>query len=147
MHAQDQNNKMATLFSYFGKSPKTAATPGKKSNSSPSEQARQADGPKCDTSSTTGGTPVSSKTKSKLQSKASSKDSKQPKARDRTDRVCSSFQPGEIVWAKLEGHPSWPSMICAHPTTGRHVEDLGKSKQVHVQFFGEPPSRGWVSQR
>ena len=110
---------MATLFSYFKKSPKVAATPGTKSNTSPKEQAQQ---PK----EKNGTTPV------------------RPKV---PDLKIQSTDVGDVVWAKMEGHPWWPSMICKHPSTGKHIKKTGKFFDVHVQFFGQPPSRGWVRKR
>eukprot|EP00112_Aurelia_sp_Birch-Aquarium-sp1_P001465 Seg1159.3 transcript_id=Seg1159.3/GoldUCD/mRNA.D3Y31 product="DNA mismatch repair protein Msh6" protein_id=Seg1159.3/GoldUCD/D3Y31 len=110
---------MATLFSYFKKSPKVATTPGAKSNTSPKEQAQQ---PK----EKNGATPV------------------RPKV---PDLKIQATDLGDVVWAKMEGHPWWPSMICKHPTTGKHIKKTGKFFDLHVQFFGQPPSRGWVRKR
>ncbi|GFO37513.1 DNA mismatch repair protein msh6 [Plakobranchus ocellatus] len=53
---------------------------------------------------------------------------------------------GDLVWSKLEGYPYWPSLVCNHPTEKVHVKG-GKSKQVHVQFFDEPPTRAWIKER
>ncbi|CAL1537586.1 unnamed protein product [Lymnaea stagnalis] len=50
---------------------------------------------------------------------------------------------GDVVWAKLEGFPWWPSLVCNHPTQNTHYKG-GKIAQVHVQFFDEPPSRAWI---
>ncbi|XP_067666471.1 DNA mismatch repair protein Msh6-like [Haliotis asinina] len=53
------------------------------------------------------------------------------------------FQPGAVVWAKLEGYPWWPSLVCNHPTEKKHTKG-GKQVQLHVQFFDDPSSRAWV---
>ncbi|XP_042189105.1 DNA mismatch repair protein Msh6, partial [Callorhinchus milii] len=55
------------------------------------------------------------------------------------------FSPGDLVWAKLEGYPWWPSLVYDHPTTDEFLRGKGKSLRVHVQFFDDPPTRGWVS--
>ena len=49
----------------------------------------------------------------------------------------------DVVWAKLEGFPWWPSLVCPHPTTANHIK-AGKQPQVHVQFFDEPICRAWI---
>ncbi|XP_046358330.1 DNA mismatch repair protein Msh6-like [Haliotis rufescens] len=53
------------------------------------------------------------------------------------------FELGAVVWAKLEGYPWWPSLVCNHPTQKKHVKG-GKQVQLHVQFFDDPPSRAWI---
>ena len=63
--------------------------------------------------------------------------------------------PWLLTWAKMEGHPWWPAMVSPHPSTGevwrrpggRRREGEGGGEMVHVQFFGQPPTRGWVSIR
>nr|XP_006131820.2 DNA mismatch repair protein Msh6 [Pelodiscus sinensis] len=62
--------------------------------------------------------------------------------------VCSvscDYSPGDLVWAKMEGYPWWPCLVYNHPTEGTLVRVKGKSSRVHVQFFDESPTRGWVS--
>uniref|UniRef100_A0A3Q3ILE9 DNA mismatch repair protein n=1 Tax=Monopterus albus TaxID=43700 RepID=A0A3Q3ILE9_MONAL len=56
-----------------------------------------------------------------------------------------SFSSGALVWAKLEGHPWWPCMVVPQPLTGQQIRDLGRDQRIHVHFFDEPPTRGWVS--
>ncbi|XP_072436706.1 DNA mismatch repair protein Msh6 [Chiloscyllium punctatum] len=55
------------------------------------------------------------------------------------------FAPGDLVWAKLEGYPWWPSLVYNHPTAEEYLRGKGKSLRIHVQFFDDPPTRGWVS--
>ena len=128
---------MATLFSYFTKSPKSTKpsspicgdTAEKKKNKSPKEGAK-------------GFSPIG-------QEKANQPDGNSRRASlqksnptsDGSDTVRIAMC--EIVWAKLEGHPWWPSLICNHPTQGVYL----RGKRCHVQFFGEPPSRAWVDKR
>lgn len=59
------------------------------------------------------------------------------------------FSPGDLVWAKMEGYPWWPCLVYNHPFDGTFIREKGKSKsvRVHVQFFDDSPTRGWVSKR
>lgn len=120
---------MATLFSYFTKTPKSkkpsspvcGETADKKKNHSPKEEAQ-------------GFKPINGE-KAKMNEQTTAKSSKSeglPKI-----ELC------DILWAKLEGHPWWPSLVCNHPTQGVFQQ----KEKVHVQFFGEPPSRAWVKRR
>lgn len=53
----------------------------------------------------------------------------------------------ELVWAKLEGYPWWPSMVTEHPKTHQCTKEERKQMYIHVQFFDNPPSRGWVKEK
>ncbi|XP_065595645.1 DNA mismatch repair protein Msh6 isoform X2 [Cyrtonyx montezumae] len=55
------------------------------------------------------------------------------------------YSPGDLVWAKMEGYPWWPCLIYNHPTEGTIVRGKGGSARIHVQFFDDTPTRGWVS--
>uniref|UniRef100_A0A8C9QSL3 DNA mismatch repair protein n=1 Tax=Spermophilus dauricus TaxID=99837 RepID=A0A8C9QSL3_SPEDA len=57
------------------------------------------------------------------------------------------FSPGDLVWAKMEGYPWWPCLVYNHPFDGTFTREKGKSVRVHVQFFDDSPTRGWVSKR
>jgi hypothetical protein len=35
-------------------------------------------------------------------------------------------------------------MICNHPTQNKHTDGKGDRLKIHVQFFDDPVSRGWV---
>lgn len=59
----------------------------------------------------------------------------------------SDFQAGDLVWARLEGYPWWPSMVCNHPTQNKYTEGKNDKLNVHVQFFDDPVSRGWVKSK
>ncbi|KAL8185154.1 UNVERIFIED_CONTAM: DNA mismatch repair protein msh6 [Gekko kuhli] len=60
------------------------------------------------------------------------------------ESVLSELTPGDLVWAKLEGYPWWPCLVYNHPTEGTFVRGRGRSARIHVQFFDDEPSRGWV---
>ncbi|XP_031212655.1 DNA mismatch repair protein Msh6 [Mastomys coucha] len=57
------------------------------------------------------------------------------------------FSPGDLVWAKMEGYPWWPCLVYNHPFDGTFIRKKGKSVRVHVQFFDDSPTRGWVNKR
>ena len=54
------------------------------------------------------------------------------------------FVPGTIVWAKLDGYPWWPGIVCKHPAMQTHFKTTKGRDFVHVQYFESPPSRSWV---
>lgn len=54
---------------------------------------------------------------------------------------------GDIVWAKLDNFPWWPGMICDDPKIkSLEMIDSGK-RNLHVLFFGKPPTHDWVNER
>lgn len=57
------------------------------------------------------------------------------------------LKPGELVWAKMEGYPYWPAMLINHHVDQKMLRGSKSSQECHVQFFGEPQTRGWVSMR
>ena len=54
------------------------------------------------------------------------------------------MKPGELVWAKIEGYPYWPAMITNHVPHHKMLRGSESDRECHVQFFGEPQTRGWV---
>jgi len=50
---------------------------------------------------------------------------------------------GDVLWAKLPDFPWWPGMICKEPKSGK----IFNKEKVHLQFFGDPPTRDWVLNR
>lgn len=150
-------SKQSSLFSFFGKSPppvvaklKPKPTPSpteadlpssvEKSNSSPKEQAKQHTPQQA--------TPKINKPKPKNNSKNVQTGFNKlfgDKAPQNKESNLFSFNAGSLVWAKLEGHPWWPCMIVPQPLSGQQMRGRGKDQRVHVHFFDEPPTRGWVN--
>ncbi|XP_029829430.3 DNA mismatch repair protein Msh6 [Ixodes scapularis] len=114
-------SKENTLFSYFSKSPKVNQASNKGSD------ATGVNGKK-------GTTPLKRKDKC-----AGDSASLSPK-------VNCAFKLHDLVWAKLEGYPFWPALVCNPPNESSFL-DRAKAPSVHVQFFDTPPSRGWVKLR
>ncbi|XP_017268476.1 DNA mismatch repair protein Msh6 [Kryptolebias marmoratus] len=151
--------KQSSIFQFFTKSPPPVSKPKpkpspspaeadlpssvQKSNSSPKEEAKQTQQQESATKT--------SKVKQKSNPKnASSKglkklfgDSKAPAAED--GKSSCLFNAGVLVWAKLEGHPWWPCMVVPQPLSGQQMRGRGRAQRIHVHFFDEPPTRGWVS--
>ncbi|KAM9316821.1 DNA mismatch repair protein Msh6 [Gastrophryne carolinensis] len=120
-------SKQSTLFSFFAKSP--PLTSRTKSSGSPTE---------ADVPQLAGKTSNSSPKESAGTPKHGAKT-----PRPATPSIC-EFTPGDIVWAKMPGHPWWPSLVYNHPRADTHLRGKGKSLHVHVQFFDDPPTRGWI---
>lgn len=116
---------MATLFSYFTKTPKRTTSP------QTADKAERAKENKTPPSSAQGFASKNGKSSVSTPCAISNQQSK----------IAANIKCLEIVWAKMDGHPRWPSIICKHPTQDKYVKD----KKCHVQFFGQPPSRGWVN--
>ncbi|XP_075874926.1 DNA mismatch repair protein Msh6 [Nelusetta ayraudi] len=149
--------KQSSLFNFFTKSPPPLAKPKpkpkpsscpteadlpssvEKSNSSPKEQAKQTAQQK--TPKTTSG-----KTKSDSKpTKAGFTKLFGDKASATKPKPTFPFSAGSLVWAKLEGHPWWPCMVIPQPLSAQQMRGSGRNQRVHVHFFDEPPTRGWVS--
>ncbi|XP_064596885.1 DNA mismatch repair protein Msh6-like [Liolophura sinensis] len=122
-------SKVNTLFSYFNKSPVAQ----KKKDATPKPDVLT---PKRSPNSAKNGKKSPPKKVSKIENVIDNK------VHHQLDGV-SLF---DVVWAKLEGYPWWPSLVCNHPTQGT-CKKGGKSPQVHVQFFDDPPSRAWVKSK
>ncbi|XP_072247288.1 DNA mismatch repair protein Msh6 isoform X2 [Leuresthes tenuis] len=145
--------KQSSLFNFFTKSPPSVSKPKpspspteadlpsavEKSNSSPKEEAKQ----------TQQQQPTkTSKVKQKSSSKTASGGLKKlfgDMAQKTKDSSTCSFRAGALVWAKLEGHPWWPCMVVPQPLTGQQMRGRGRDQRIHVHFFDEPPTRGWVN--
>uniref|UniRef100_A0A1A8EZG8 DNA mismatch repair protein n=2 Tax=Nothobranchius korthausae TaxID=1143690 RepID=A0A1A8EZG8_9TELE len=146
--------KQSSLFKFFTKSPPSVSKPKpspspveadlpssvERSNSSPKEEAKQTQQQ---------GSTKTSKVKQKTSSRTASNgfkhlfgNSKAPDAKD-SSSTC-PFTAGVLVWAKLEGHPWWPCMVVPQPLTGQQMRGRGQDQRIHVHFFDEPPTRGWI---
>ncbi|XP_059215090.1 DNA mismatch repair protein Msh6 isoform X2 [Centropristis striata] len=145
--------KQSSLFNFFTKSPPPVSKPKpspspaeadlpssvEKSNSSPKEQAKQ--------------TPQQQPAKTNKNKQKSNDKSKKvgfsklfgDKAPAAQQSNTCSFSAGALVWAKLEGHPWWPCMVVPQPLTGQQMRGRGRDQRIHVHFFDEPATRGWVS--
>ncbi|KAL1210181.1 histone H3-lysine(4) N-trimethyltransferase ATX1 [Cardamine amara subsp. amara] len=52
---------------------------------------------------------------------------------------CQDFEPGDIVWAKLAGHPMWPSVVVDESIIGERkglTNKVSGGGSLLVQFFG-----------
>ncbi|XP_077437826.1 DNA mismatch repair protein Msh6 [Vanacampus margaritifer] len=144
--------KQSSLFNFFSKSPPPVAKPKPsahpveadlpssvdKFNSSPKEEANLKLPP-------SKATTIKSKSVAKNAKGGFNKlfGDKASTAKD-VSSTC-SFSAGSLVWAKLEGHPWWPCMVVPQPLTGQQMRGRGRAQRLHVHFFDEPPTRGWVS--
>ncbi|KAM9809995.1 DNA mismatch repair protein Msh6 [Syngnathus typhle] len=138
--------KQSSLLNFFSKSPPPVSKPKRsahpteadlpssieKSNSSPKEEAKLL------SSKTT-----KAKSKSVVKNARGGFGDKASTAKD-ASTTC-SFNAGSLVWAKLEGHPWWPCMVVPQPLSGQQMRGRGRAQRIHVHFFDEPPTRGWVS--
>ncbi|CAG5130472.1 unnamed protein product, partial [Candidula unifasciata] len=56
---------------------------------------------------------------------------------------------GDLLWAKVSGHPYWPCMISRCPFSKMFTRIKGDVRVVrsyHVQFFGNEGERGWINE-
>lgn len=122
-------SKKNTLFNYFVKSPSgSTSTPSRSAgNSSPS-----ATSPSINTTPRRSALTPSNSTTPTLKVKRGVAQTPITPAK--------GFELGSIVWAKLDGFPWWPSLVCLHPV--KKVEKEGG--KIHVQFFDDPPTRSWI---
>ncbi|XP_059841685.1 DNA mismatch repair protein Msh6 isoform X2 [Hypanus sabinus] len=147
--------KQRTLFSFFTKSPPLSTrsgsgpeiitAPAKKAGNdrevvkhSDSEAGKTRRSPPKKLRTTPSSSPFFTR-----EAKAAHKQAASPRTTT-LSQTC-DFTPGDLVWAKMEGYPWWPSLVYNHPTTKEHLRGKGKSLRIHVQFFDQPPTRGWVS--
>ncbi|KAL0983852.1 hypothetical protein UPYG_G00133740 [Umbra pygmaea] len=143
--------KQSSIFNFFNKSPppvgKSKPSPSPVEADLPSSVRRKNNSPKEEAKHET---PSSKKTPAKP---ARAKPTKggfgklfgnKPLTVKESPASC-PFSAGALVWAKLEGHPWWPCMVVPQPLSGQQMRGKGKNQRLHVHFFDEPPTRGWVS--
>ncbi|KAL4232100.1 Histone-lysine N-methyltransferase [Mactra antiquata] len=51
---------------------------------------------------------------------------------------------GDLVWAKVASHPWWPCMVSYDPFTAVYTR-INRTRDYHVQFFGDAAERAWIS--
>ncbi|XP_048208929.1 DNA mismatch repair protein Msh6 isoform X2 [Perognathus longimembris pacificus] len=144
-------SRQSTLFSFFSKSP--ALNNAKKAGASSEGRGAAATG----ASPTLGEDASGSEPGPEPGPQAV--ESSPPEAKNLNGRLTNSaspaapassscdFSPGDLVWAKMEGYPWWPCLVYNHPFDGTFIREKGKSARVHVQFFDDSPTRGWVNKR
>lgn len=154
--SKNKNNN--TLLAYFTKSPKiiaspvTAQTPGKENvSASPAESAGRksnAHGQTPESASQSTGKQLTSKEGSSVKRKRKTSSAVR-KCLAREVATSCPFSEGDLVWAKLEGHPWWPSLVGKAPSSSTHhrLDKDKKSSEIHVHFFGHPPSRAWIKEK
>ncbi|MEE6474210.1 hypothetical protein FKM82_010317 [Ascaphus truei] len=134
-------SKQSTLFSFFTKSPPlSSSTKGKSGgiSASPTE---------ADVPSLSGGKRSNSSPKEGARERPAGAGRKRDggkKPRAATPSIVCDFTQGDLVWAKMAGHPWWPSLVYNHPREDTLIRGKGKSLHVHVQFFDDNPTRGWI---
>uniref|UniRef100_A0A2C9JRL9 Histone-lysine N-methyltransferase n=1 Tax=Biomphalaria glabrata TaxID=6526 RepID=A0A2C9JRL9_BIOGL len=59
------------------------------------------------------------------------------------------YTEGDMLWAKVSGHPYWPCMVAKCPFSKMFTRikgDVRIIRSYHVQFFGNEVERGWVNE-
>jgi hypothetical protein len=59
------------------------------------------------------------------------------------------FNVGNLVWAKVSGHPWWPCRIAMDYSENTHVKLVGATrpkKMFYVKFFGPSVEHAWVTE-
>ncbi|KAJ7988826.1 hypothetical protein DPEC_G00313220 [Dallia pectoralis] len=73
-------------------------------------------------------------------------------AKEVQEEVQGAFSMGDVVWTKVSGYPWWPCIITTSPELHNHmklqaVNSHTTSVMYHVQYFGDTPERGYVSEK
>ncbi|XP_036429508.1 DNA mismatch repair protein Msh6 [Colossoma macropomum] len=141
--------KQSSIFNFFTKSPPPVAKA--KSNPSPAEADLPSSVSKSNTSPKEEAKHAAQNNGKKTATKPDKTSAKAGHARLFGEKAVAPkqsssfpFHAGDLVWAKLEGHPWWPCMVVPHPLNGQQMRGKGRDQRTHVHFFDEPPTRGWV---
>ncbi|CAH6778077.1 DNA mismatch repair protein Msh6 [Phodopus roborovskii] len=143
-------SRQSTLYSFFSKSPALVDT--KKAAARASRKGAAVPGASASRGRVAAWSEAGSESQPAAVS-ASSLEAKNLNGRPRRSAALAApdsscdFSPGDLVWAKMEGYPWWPCLVYNHPFDGTFIRKKGKSVRVHVQFFDDSPTRGWVSKR
>ncbi|XP_066553212.1 DNA mismatch repair protein Msh6 [Amia ocellicauda] len=137
--------KQSSLFSFFSKSPPLTCRP--KSSPCPAEADLPSSVQRRNTSPKEAASPAprAPRAPARPPSKGGIVQHLAEKKPAVTDSESCPFGAGALVWARLEGHPWWPCLVYHHPVSGELLRGPGRARRLHVQFFDEPPTRGWVS--
>ncbi|KAM5293108.1 DNA mismatch repair protein Msh6 isoform 7-T7 [Ctenodactylus gundi] len=141
-------SRQSTLYSFFSKSPAPSGAGRGLARASRGGAAvsRVAASPGGDAAPSEAGPAPGAATASPPEAKSLNGGLRRPAAPAVSVSAC-DFSPGDLVWAKMEGYPWWPCLVYNHPFDGTFIREKGKSIRVHVQFFDDTPTRGWVSKR
>jgi len=65
------------------------------------------------------------------------------------DPNAAKWKLGDMLWAKVSGHPWWPCIVLPDPGQSSWCKPLQRRQnamlvQYHVRFYGEENERGWV---
>ncbi|MCI4376690.1 hypothetical protein PGIGA_G00191290 [Pangasianodon gigas] len=140
--------KQSSIFNFFTKSPpavaKTKSNPSPAEADLPSSVSKSSSSPKEEAKQAAQNSKKAAENPRKTQTKGGHGKPSGQKATDTNQSSSFSLHAGDLVWAKLEGHPWWPCMIVPHPLSGQQMRGRGQDQRVHVHFFDEPATRGWV---
>jgi hypothetical protein len=59
------------------------------------------------------------------------------------------FNIGDLVWAKVSGHPWWPCTVATDHSEDNHVKFIGAvrpKRMFYVKFFGPSVEHAWVNE-
>lgn len=68
-----------------------------------------------------------------------------------SDLMLTKYQVGDLVWAKVSGHPWWPCMVSRDTTADAttHCKEVGTTRTkrtFYVEFFGPAVEHAWVAE-
>lgn len=51
--------------------------------------------------------------------------------KNNSTNLLSTYQIGDLVWAKIGKYPLWPSIVCIDPDTNTYIKETGKSFVIY----------------